>query len=147
MNESIATSVTCKNHNLYTCTCISLCATGSSVRYLTAGIKDLLENGTFKIASQPAAFAFKIAEVVLSTWIPNNKSKAAEFEKELVKMLSTNLHSKAKTHKMQREKMWTGYHALRTSKRYRELWQSLIKQVGLKGSPIFCQAIVFSRSL
>ncbi len=94
----------------------------SSVRYLTAGVFWKTER-----ASQPA---FKIAEVVR---IPNNKSKAAEFEKELVKMLSTNLHSKAKTHKMQREKMWTGYHALRTSKRYRELWQSLIKQVGLQG--------------
>ena len=51
---------------------------------------------------------------MLSTWIPQNKAKALDFEESLVKLLSPSIQPKVKSLKAQREKMWTGYHALRT---------------------------------
>ena len=78
---------------------------------------------------------------MLSAWIPQNKAKASEFEEGLVKLLSPSIQPKVKSLKAQREKMWTGYHALRTSKNYRALWESLFKQLGVTVSPIFCQYV------
>ena len=117
-----------------------LCYTGSNPSLLKVGVQALLNDGTFKIASQPAASARKIAEM-LSTWIPQNEEKALKFEEGLVKLLSPSIQPQVKSLKAQREKMWTAYHALRTSKNYRALWESLFKQLGMTVSPIFCQYV------
>ena len=58
-----------------------------------------------------------------------------------MKLLSPSIQPQVKSLKAQREKMWTAYHALRTSKNYRALWESLFKQLGMTVSPIFCQYV------
>ena len=58
-----------------------------------------------------------------------------------MKLLSPSIQPKVKSLNAQREKMWTGYHALITSKNYRALWESLFKQLGVTVSPIFCQYV------
>ena len=86
------------------------------------------------------ASARKITEELLA-WILCNEAKASEFEQTLVKLLSTTLRSRVKSLKSQREKMWTSYHSLRTSKNFRTLWESLFKQLGVNISPILCQYV------
>ena len=37
--------------------------------------------------------------------------------------------------------MWTAYHGVRTSKTYCTLWASLISNLAVKTSPVFCQYV------
>ncbi len=106
---------------------------------LLNGVQVMLNNGTFKIVSQPAVAAAEM----LSVWIPRNKAKLLEFEEALVNLLMICIqsNSKLKLFKSTREKMWTSYHAVQTSKKFRSLWELFLKLLCLKVSPIFCQCV------
>ena len=72
-----------------------------------------------------------------------NIVEADAFEEKLVKCFDCCFSYSGKVCKKQRETMWTEYHALCTSKAYKDLWcDFLLKQVGINEvSVIFCQYI------
>lgn len=108
---------------------------------LLMGVNALLQDGTFMIASQPAAGAYKIAKL-LSGWIPNNQERVVEFEASFTNCLDVCFATlKAPVKKIQREKVWTTYHSVRTSKAYQMLWGTLLSDIRLNYSPIFCQYV------
>ncbi len=104
------------------------------------GVQAMLNDATFKIVSQPAIAARKVAEMLL-VWIPQNEAKVYVFEEALVKLLMSCIQSNSKRKlKFRNENMWTTYHAVRTSKNFRSLWELFLKLLCLKtASPIFCQ--------
>ena len=86
--------------------------------------------------------AHKTAEQLLA-WIPGHEEDVTKFEKNLVTSLCTCMQTRAKSQKIPRERMWTSYHALRTSITYHSDWQTfLASSISVsKMSPIFCQYI------
>ena len=115
---------------------------GATTGLLLQGVQALLNDESFSFKTEPAVAAHMTAEQVLA-WIPEHDDDMSQFESKLVKSLSTCMQVRAKSQKMQREKMWTNYHALRTSTAYSNEWQTFLKSSTSvsKVSPIFCQYV------
>ena len=47
----------------------------------------------------------------------------------------------ASSHRASREKMWSSYHTLRTSEKYKSEWNAFLRQSGSEVSSIFCQYV------
>lgn len=118
--------------------CVKLLLSGQFSSLLLRGVHALLEDDSFKI-STPAASATRQIGEKLVVWIPENLAKLKVFEKDILHCFSECFMSVAKTEKAKRENMWTTYHAVRTSEKYREMWASLLKHVPVPSSPILCQ--------
>ena len=73
---------------------------------LLKGVNAMLEDDSFSLGSKQAITAHKIA-TGLSVWLTKYPAKASEFETKLVTVLCTCMHSRARSQKIQRERMWT----------------------------------------
>lgn len=115
---------------------------GTTTGLLLKGVQALLEDKSFSLKTDPAMLAHNTAQQLLD-WIPGHEQEVAKFEKKLVTSLCTCMQVRAKSQKVRREKMWTSYHALRTSTGYRSDWQTfLASSISVsKVSPIFCQYV------
>ena len=86
---------------------------------LLAAVDSILKDKSFLLPSDYAKATVSTAKTI-STWATKHQREAEKFEESLVSSLNSCLqHAKVKSEKINRERMWCAYHALRTSDRYR----------------------------
>ena len=85
----------------------------------------------FMLPSDCAKATVSTAKTI-STWVTKHQSEAERFEESLVSSLNSCLqHAKVKSEKINRERMWCAYHALRTSDRYVTDWETFLQSAGI----------------
>lgn len=100
-----------------------------------------MTDDTFSLPSGPAACARKVA-VCTSTWISDHIAATNTFQKKLIETLKKCMQVQCSSQKMRRERMWSTYHELRTSKQYVSDWKTFLQQAGNpEPSPIFWQYV------
>ena len=88
-----------------------------AIRYFEGGIEAILQDECFTVPSQTARMVITAAQDIKKwTESDDNKEELKRFEEQLVNSIESTCFSyKGKVPKKQREKMWSGYQALRVS--------------------------------
>ena len=79
----------------------------------------MLKEDSFSLKTEPAVAAHNTAEKLLA-WMPGHQDEVSKFETTLIKSLCTCMTARAKSQMTRRDKMWSSYHALRSSTSYRD---------------------------
>ena len=92
-------------------------------------VQKMLDDDGFKVKSERASAAIEVASKFL-VWCQSvqNKGEVKEFSEWLLSSLRSCLTSHQRSFALRTEKMWEKFHALRTSKRYRERWDRLFEK-------------------
>lgn len=97
--------------------------------YFLEALKSVQDNKTFHLPSVEATRALKLA-LSLTSWVEGNAEKVKKFEQSLVEMLvkvTTNAtYVVAGTQLVNRECLWSTYHALILSANFKRLWTDFL---------------------
>ena len=105
------------------------------------GVSALLADDSFRIASAPARSAHETADCVYK-WIQEHQDQTTTFEKQLTESLNSCIKVRKSSQKLNRGKMWSSYHSVRTSDSYISAWRAFLQKSGNSTfSPIFCQYV------
>lgn len=90
------------------------------------GVHAVLADKSFSLPTGPASCARKVGECI-SAWIPDHVEEASAFEKKITASLANCMQVRCASQKMRRERMWSAYHELRTSKLYVSEWNTFLQ--------------------
>eukprot|EP00731_Ephydatia_muelleri_P014320 Em0008g40a len=124
----------------------SFSETISSDIVICVAINAMVADKSFGIQSSSAISALNTARALVK-WIPKNINEVESLQTQLQDILSPciqSLSSSSTANATVRAKMWSKYHAVRTSAVYLDAWKAFLQKSSasqMETSPMFCQYV------
>ena len=124
----------------------SFSETISSDIVICVAINAMVADKSFGIQSSSAISALNTAKALVK-WIPKNINEVESLQTQLQDILSPciqSLSSSSTANATVRAKMWSKYHAVRTSAVYLDAWKAFLQKSSasqMETSPMFCQYV------